>query len=90
MMIRAESPAKINRTLFILGERDDGYHELLTLFERIELCDLMDFHVENGSGRRVKIEGPDWFPETQDNLIYKAAMLFMESAGIDLSVEVNV
>jgi 4-diphosphocytidyl-2-C-methyl-D-erythritol kinase len=36
-----QSPAKLNLHLRILGKRPDGYHELLTLFQRISLADTI-------------------------------------------------
>ena len=37
------APAKLNRMLHIVGRRQDGYHELQTLFQIIDLCDVLSF-----------------------------------------------
>jgi len=37
------SPAKVNLFLEVLGKRDDGYHDLATLMQRISLFDEMEF-----------------------------------------------
>lgn len=67
------SPAKLNLFLHITGRRDDGYHELQTLFQFIDVCDELSFTLT---------ENPDitLIPEIQgvaheDNLIIKAARI---------------
>lgn len=42
-MIRVASPAKINLFLHITGRRNDGYHELQSIFQLIDLYDWMTF-----------------------------------------------
>jgi 4-diphosphocytidyl-2-C-methyl-D-erythritol kinase len=42
-MIRVPSPAKLNLFLHITGRRDNGYHELQTIFQLIDLYDWMTF-----------------------------------------------
>jgi len=44
-MLKSEiAPAKINLTLEILGKRQDGYHEIISLMQTIDLCDYLTFH----------------------------------------------
>ncbi|MDD3520618.1 MAG: 4-(cytidine 5'-diphospho)-2-C-methyl-D-erythritol kinase, partial [Actinomycetota bacterium] len=38
------APAKINLTLEISGKRDDGYHDIFSLMQTIDLCDYLTFH----------------------------------------------
>ncbi|MDZ7809043.1 MAG: 4-(cytidine 5'-diphospho)-2-C-methyl-D-erythritol kinase [Arhodomonas sp.] len=48
------APAKINRFLHLVGRRADGYHELETLFQFLDRCDLLDFEVDrSGEVRRT-------------------------------------
>ncbi|NVK75528.1 MAG: 4-(cytidine 5'-diphospho)-2-C-methyl-D-erythritol kinase [Oceanospirillaceae bacterium] len=67
------SPAKLNLFLHITGQREDGYHELQTLFQFIDLCDTLDFTVTHDN--RVTISPIIEQLPTEDNLIYKAANL---------------
>lgn len=65
------SPAKLNLFLYITGRQANGYHELQTLFQFIDLCDTLEI-TANDSGDITlspEIEGV----ATQDNLIWKAA-----------------
>ena len=43
LMIRLPAPAKLNLYLRVLGRRSDGYHEIETIFERIDLADELTF-----------------------------------------------
>jgi|BioPla2DNA2_1021312.scaffolds.fasta_scaffold44477_1 4-diphosphocytidyl-2-C-methyl-D-erythritol kinase len=44
-MLKSEiAPAKINLTLEISGKRDDGYHNIFSLMQTIDLCDYLTFH----------------------------------------------
>ena len=44
MLISEIAPAKINLTLEILGKRQDGYHEISSLMQTVDLCDYLTFH----------------------------------------------
>ena len=69
---RAHSCAKINLALSVLGRRTDGYHDIQTIFQTIDLWDEIEFrpsprlklHCENLPGVRA-----------EDNLVWKAASL---------------
>lgn len=65
------SPAKLNLFLHITGQRDDGYHELQTVFQFIDLCDTLTFHLNTRDD--VAITPVISELPVFDNLIYKAA-----------------
>ncbi len=39
MSLTAAAPAKINWPLEVLGRRDDGFHEVRTVMQTIDICD---------------------------------------------------
>ena len=62
MRLRALAPGKINLCLFLAGERGDGRHELVTLFESVSLCDELVMSLAPGTGDEVwcpAVEGPN-------------------------------
>ena len=67
------APGKLNLFLHITGRRDDGYHNLQTLFQFIDLCDELTFTLTEDDTVQIQpeVEGVP----LKDNLIYKAAML---------------
>ncbi|WP_122035747.1 4-(cytidine 5'-diphospho)-2-C-methyl-D-erythritol kinase [Aliivibrio sp. EL58] len=73
---RWPSPAKLNLFLYINGQQENGYHELQTLFQFIDLCDYLTI-TPNQSGEITL--APD-IPgvKTEDNLIWKAATLLQQ------------
>jgi 4-diphosphocytidyl-2-C-methyl-D-erythritol kinase len=85
-------PAKINLFLEVRGRRADGYHELGTLFQAVEACDVLHAEPANAlelAGAEGLTENPD------DNLVLKAARLLQSryralvpaKAGIRFTLE---
>ncbi|KHF76764.1 4-diphosphocytidyl-2-C-methyl-D-erythritol kinase [Acinetobacter sp. neg1] len=85
------SPAKLNLFLHITGRRENGYHELQTIFQLIDLYDWMTF--EPHAEENIQIEG---LAEVQleQNLIYRAAQLLRPHAkkpcGLNIRIEKNI
>ena len=83
------SPAKLNLFLEVQNKRPDGYHNIVTLFERIDLKDEISFRaVENGH-IRVVCDHPD-VPTGPKNLVYKVALLLKEKFGVTQGVEIRI
>ncbi len=82
------SPAKLNLFLHILGQREDGYHNLQTLYQFVDYCDVMRFRVLDHADIQITVEGAD-IPR-QDNLVYQAALLMRQhrnsKKGIDIQL----
>jgi 4-diphosphocytidyl-2-C-methyl-D-erythritol kinase len=55
--LRVESFAKINRDLRVLGKREDGYHELDTVFQTVDLVDTLHFSEVEESVGEVSLRG---------------------------------
>ncbi len=83
------SPAKLNLSLRVVSKRPDGYHNLSTLFEKINLFDNIRL-VRNESGR-IRIFCSDKnIPRGPRNLVYKAAQMlkndFCHKEGVDIYI----
>lgn len=76
-MLRLLAPAKVNLVLRVLGKRPDGYHELETLFERIDLADELTFSPQP-SGLTLTCDNSS-LSCGEDNLILKAARLLQNT-----------
>jgi len=77
------SPAKLNLFLHIVGRRDDGYHELQTLFQFLDYGDELSFTLTPGEpGVRLAESVPG--VDDEDNLIIRAARALLERAQGDL------
>lgn len=73
------APAKLNLFLHIVGRRPDGYHELQTAFQFIDLCDELEFE-PRADGEIVRLEGPADV-QAADDLVVRAALRLREAAG---------
>lgn len=80
--------AKINWTLEILGRRADGYHELRTILQTVEVCDQLQF-VATESGIVLTCDHPE-VPCDETNLIYRAALLLKELTGCDKGATIEL
>ena len=70
--------AKINLTLEVLGLRSDGYHEIKTVLQTINLADEID--IQPGPNLKVECDAPGLDGEA--NLVWRAAVALAESRGI--------
>ena len=75
--ITARAPAKINLTLEVLGKRDDGYHEIRSIMQTIDLCDELSFEMS----AELFINCSDKDLPSTDNYVTKAAELLREFSG---------
>jgi 4-diphosphocytidyl-2-C-methyl-D-erythritol kinase len=77
------APAKLNLFLHVLGRRPDGYHELQSAFQFVDLCDELVFEPRE-DGRIVRAEGPAEIPAS-DDLSIRAAERLQAQAGANES-----
>ena len=95
-MIMRKAYAKINLALDITGRRDNGYHELNTVMQTINLFDLLTFDLNPGADELITLEvAGNPFPESdpvsaKDNLVYKAAKLVFDEYKIDTPVIITL
>ena len=90
-LIELKSPAKINLYLKVLQKKDDGYHNIETCFQYIDLYDHMSFeNTENG----ISIESNNAFLEGSNNTIYQSAKILADigdiSSGVNIKIEKNI
>jgi len=74
-MLELYSPAKINLFFRILGKRPDGYHEIVSLYQAIDLFDRLFF--EFSKDDLITCSDPE-IPTDQSNLVAKSLSLFRE------------
>jgi len=87
-VLTLDSPAKINLYLKVLNKRPDGYHDIETVFERIDLCDKIKLR----STRKdivVLCDNPQ-VPCDARNLVYRVAAVLKESYGVTSGVEITL
>jgi len=86
--VTLKAPAKINLYLNILRKRADGFHNIETIFEKIDLCDEITI---KKSKRLIKVSSTDKsLPEDEGNLCFKAARLLMDELDLDQGLRINI
>ncbi len=84
-----KSYAKVNLFLDITGKRKDGYHNLSTIFQMVSLYDIIKLKLIDEEVIRIKTNNKN-IPEDENNLAYKAAMLFFKTTGIKKGLEIEI
>src|SRR3990167_2247882 len=99
--IRALAPAKVNLTFDILSTMPDGYHQVETLLQAVDLQDDLILSLEESESFSIKISCsndivPHNFPTNESNLMAKAAKLYLTEAlgndryAITIEIEKNI
>jgi len=84
-----QSPAKLNLYLKVNQKRPDGYHDITTLFERIDLTDELTFSEASDNKIRITCDHPH-VPVGPKNLVYQAAVLLQQACGIERGVRIAI
>jgi 4-diphosphocytidyl-2-C-methyl-D-erythritol kinase len=82
------APAKLNLFLHVTGRRPDGYHELQTLFQLIDLCDTVTIRVGD-DGRIERPSGPVGVDADSD-LTVRAAKALQAATGCRLGASIRI
>ena len=96
MQLKVKTPAKINLTLEIVNKREDGFHNIQSVMQLINLYDYLTFNVELSTKTEINLSGTsDEIPYNEKNLIYKATELFLSKTDIkgfkiDIYIEKNI
>lgn len=82
------APAKLNRFIHVLGRRDDGFHDIQTLFQFIDLCDELRFEPRDDGAIRRAGDVPG-VPADED-IVVRAAEALREAGGAKAASGVDI
>jgi 4-diphosphocytidyl-2-C-methyl-D-erythritol kinase len=89
--LRLRAPAKINWTLEVLGKRPDGYHEIRTILQTIELSDWLTLTPHDSIALSVTGEaGPLAGQPLAANLAYRAATLLRRKLDVGRGARIEL
>ncbi|ACB50667.1 4-diphosphocytidyl-2-C-methyl-D-erythritol kinase [Crocosphaera subtropica ATCC 51142] len=94
---RLIAPAKINLYLEIIGDRPDGYHELVMILQSIELGDQIEIRSNGTQTINLHCNHP-LVPRNQTNISYRAAQLMVDQfperfanyGGVDITIDKQI
>ncbi|MDY6387373.1 MAG: 4-(cytidine 5'-diphospho)-2-C-methyl-D-erythritol kinase [Fibrobacter sp.] len=81
------APAKINLFLDVIRKRDDGYHDLGTLFQTIDAGDTVSAEIREDGRITLCYNEPQNYPLEFD-LVYKAAKLLQQESGTTIGADI--
>lgn len=81
------APAKINLFLDVIRKREDGYHDLGTLFQTIDAGDTVSAEPRQDGRITLCYNEPQNYPLESD-LVYKAAKLLQQESGTTLGADI--
>lgn len=91
--VRVRVPAKINLSLAVGPLRDDGFHELATVYQALSLYDTVELiDRADGGGVRLAVGGGEArsVPEDRTNLAWRAAEAAAESFGRSADLDITI
>lgn len=88
--LELKAPAKVNLFLEILGRRDDGYHDIYSLFQAVSLYDRLHFVLRREPGTDIRFTRPANLPPGKDNLIDQAYRLMQREYKLDRGLSIDL
>ncbi len=90
--IKVKTPAKINLTLEILNRRPDGFHNIQSIMQTVNLYDYLTFSVSENNETEIILKGnSSEIPYDDKNIVYKAIQNFLDKTQIkNKKVEVYI
>jgi len=82
--------AKINLYLDIVGKRPDGYHDIETILQSIDLHDTVTIEASPTSAVSVRCDHPELAAEPEKNIVYRAARLVQDMFGVDMGATITI
>ena len=87
--LRLDSPAKVNLRLEVLRRREDGYHELRTILQKISLQDTLRFVFKKEKGISIKTDHPN-LSRGKSNLVYMAAQSILRRSDYKGGIRIEI
>ncbi|VAX23289.1 4-diphosphocytidyl-2-C-methyl-D-erythritol kinase [hydrothermal vent metagenome] len=87
METSVKAPAKVNLVLRVTGKREDGYHEIKSVFQKVDLFDTLTFADAPDDKIELLCDNPQ-VPVNESNLIVMAAKLLQKVAGVKKGVKI--
>ena len=85
--LELSAAAKVNLALEVLRRRPDGYHEIATVMQTVDLSDRLI--LEDADGLEVRTSAPG-VPTDERNLAYRAAVALRDAAGVQRGARITL
>jgi 4-diphosphocytidyl-2-C-methyl-D-erythritol kinase len=85
-MLTLQAPAKVNLTLEVLAQRPDGYHQIRSVIQTINLCDSLRFHLSDDI--QFSCDNPELVME--ESLVSRATSLLQQATGCSEGATIEI
>ena len=86
--LHCKSYAKLNLCLHVLNRRKDGYHNIQSIFQAIDLHDNITF--EKNKDNRINLETNNKILTNENNLIIKACNMLSQKCNLDIGLNISL
>ena len=91
MIVKENAYAKINLYLDVLGRRDDGFHDILSVMHSVSLCDTLTLSCTESDRTEIIIStGDPELPTDRSNIVYSAVEAYFNYFKINAKVDIHI
>ena len=89
--IKIKCPAKINLSLKIVDKRPDGFHNIESIMQTINLFDYLTINVTPAENLKITLNGTsNEIPYDERNIVFKAAKLFAQTLSLNANIDIHI
>lgn len=89
--IKLVANAKINLHLDIEGKRDNGYHDIYSIMQSVDLCDIITLEYDENAGKSISVTcSRSDIPSDRRNIAYVAADKLLDRGRLCINIEKNI
>ena len=84
--------AKINIFLDVTAKMPDGFHDIKSVMQSVDLCDRLEIDCKRSEHTEISIsvEGGDAVPADENNLVCRAVLAYLRRAGVSATVRIKL
>lgn len=84
-----KAPAKINLSLDVVSKREDGYHNIESVFQTVSLYDIIEVEVSPGNNISIFSDNAA-MPKDKRNIMWKCAEKILDYAGVKADIKIHI
>ena len=85
-ILTTKAYAKLNLSLEVLGKREDGFHEIRSILQTIDLWDMVSFEISDSI--KIACDVPEL--NNQTNIAYKAVSRLKQLSQSEFGIDINI
>ena len=89
-LLHYKARAKINLALDVCRRLENGYHEIKTVMQTVDIYDELEFKMRSDPDIILSVDSKDYLGDLENNLIFRAAKLMKEQYSIRKGIEIHL